>query len=193
MRHPLTPAFEFSDTVKHCAKTIKLVLFDVDGVLTDGRLILGDDGQEYKAFYSQDGHGIKMLQRHGVITGVITGRTSEVVRHRVKNLNIEHVFQGHEEKYPVYRQLIKDLKFNPEQTCFVGDDVVDLPIMLDVGLAIAVANAHPIVKQHAHWVTSKSGGQGAAREVCELIMYAQGTYGKAMENYLSTVSAKSET
>lgn len=181
----LAPAFDLPrETLARAAK-IKLVLFDVDGVLTDGRLLIGDDGQEYKAFNSKDGHGIKMMQRHGVAAGIITGRTSKVVEHRVRDLNIQHVHQGCAEKLPVYRQLLARLGLQPEQTAFVGDDVVDLPIMLSVGLAVAPRDAHPLVVRHAHWTTPSDGGRGAARELCELILYAQGHYDRAMQNYLS--------
>ncbi|HLD13797.1 MAG TPA: HAD family hydrolase [Burkholderiales bacterium] len=181
----LAPAFDLPrETLARAAK-IKLVLFDVDGVLTDGRLLIGDDGQEYKAFNSKDGHGIKMMQRHGVATGIITGRTSKVVEHRVRDLNIQHVHQGCAEKLPVYRQLLTHLGLQPEQTAFVGDDVVDLPIMLNVGLAVAPRDAHPLVVRHAHWTTPSAGGRGAARELCELILYAQGNYDREMQNYLS--------
>jgi 3-deoxy-D-manno-octulosonate 8-phosphate phosphatase (KDO 8-P phosphatase) len=167
------------------AAKVKLVLFDVDGVLTDGRLILGDDGQEYKAFNSKDGHGIKMLQRNGVTAGIITGRRSRVVEHRVADLGIRHVHQGCPEKLPVYEQLLDTLHLAPEQTAFVGDDVVDLPILLQVGLAIAVQDAHPLVRQQAHWVTPSRGGAGAARETCELILYAQNAYEAEMRGYLA--------
>jgi 3-deoxy-D-manno-octulosonate 8-phosphate phosphatase (KDO 8-P phosphatase) len=186
MGQVLKPAFEIPEAVRRRAARIKLVLFDVDGVLTDGRLILGDDGQEYKAFHSHDGHGIKMLQRSGVVAGVITGRSSRVVEHRVKNLGITHVFQGAEDKLPVYDQLLRRLDIYPEESAFVGDDVVDLPIMLKAGLAIAPTNAHALVKQHAHWTTPNGGGQGAAREACELILYAQGNYDRLMLPYLDT-------
>lgn len=182
----LAPAFDLPrETLARAAK-IKLVLFDVDGVLTDGRLLIGDDGQEYKAFNSKDGHGIKMMQRHGVAAGIITGRTSKVVEHRVRDLNIQHVHQGCVEKLPVYRQLLAQLGLQPEQTAFVGDDVVDLPIMLNVGLAVAPRDAHPLVVRHAHWTTPSDGGRGAARELCELILYAQGNYDREMKNYLSS-------
>jgi len=183
--HPslLVPSFEVSDEVLKLASKVKLVLFDVDGVLTDARLILGDDGQEYKAFNSKDGHGIKMLQRNGVAAGIITGRSSKVVEHRVRDLGIRHVYQGCKEKLPVYRRLLTELKLRPEETAFVGDDVVDLPILLQVGLAIAVQDAHPLVRRHVHWVTPSGGGQGAAREVCEMILDAQGTYSAEMLRY----------
>ena len=170
------PAFEVNPEVLVLAAKIKLVLFDVDGVLTDGRIVISDDGQEYKAFNSRDGHGIKMLQNNNIAVGVMTGRTSEVVKHRMQELDIKHVYQGCDEKLPVYRRLIAELGLAPEQAAYVGDDVVDLPIMLQTGLAIAVLNAHPIAKKYAHWITPSIGGYGAAREACELILYAQGAF-----------------
>ncbi|WP_455202115.1 3-deoxy-manno-octulosonate-8-phosphatase KdsC [Kaarinaea lacus] len=167
------------------AKNIKLVIFDVDGVLTDGSLFYGDDGQEYKAFNSRDGHGMKMLQQSGVQIGIITGRTSDVVLHRMKNLNVQHIYQGRLEKLPAFEELIGKLDLRPEQVAYVGDDVVDLPIMIRSGLAIAVPSAHEMAKQHAHWITSQPAGAGAAREICETIMKAQGTYDTAMAKYLA--------
>lgn len=158
------------------AQNIKLVIFDVDGVLTDGSLFLGDDGQEYKAFYSRDGLGMKMLQKTGVHIGIITGRTSEVVKHRMKSLSIEHVYQGQDNKLPAYEDLKTRLSLDAEEIAYVGDDIVDLPVMKQVGLAVAVADAHPVVVQHAHWHTPHAGGRGAARDVCELIMEAQNTW-----------------
>ncbi|MEJ2620061.1 MAG: 3-deoxy-manno-octulosonate-8-phosphatase KdsC [Candidatus Thiodiazotropha sp.] len=166
------------------AKAVKLVIFDVDGVLTDGGLFLGDDGQEYKAFNSRDGHGMKMLQFTGVVIGIITGRTSEVVRLRMENLGVQFVYQGKQEKLPAYEELRDKLELTDEQVAYVGDDVVDLPIMRRVGLAIAVQDAHPFVVQHAHWQTPHGGGRGAARDVCEMIMQAQGTLQTSLDHYL---------
>jgi 3-deoxy-D-manno-octulosonate 8-phosphate phosphatase (KDO 8-P phosphatase) len=166
------------------AARIRLLIFDVDGVLTDGSLFVGDDGQEYKAFHSRDGHGIKMLQQYGVEIAIITGRTSRVVEHRMANLGIRHVFQGRLEKLPAFEELTQQLSVDPDDTAYVGDDVVDLPIMRRVGLAIAVQDAHPLVKQHAHWQTPSGGGRGAARDVCELLLEAQGNLQRAMERYL---------
>ncbi|WP_455202886.1 3-deoxy-manno-octulosonate-8-phosphatase KdsC [Kaarinaea lacus] len=166
------------------AKRIKLVIFDVDGVLTDGSLFYGDDGQEYKAFHSRDGHGMKMLQKSGVDVGIITGRTSEVVKYRAQNLNIAHVYQGQLEKLPAFKALLEKLKLSPEEVAYVGDDVVDLPIMLRVGLAITVPDAHELAKKHAHWVTENPGGHGAAREICEMIMQAQETWEALIQEYL---------
>ncbi len=166
------------------AKQIKLVVFDVDGVLTDGSLFFGDDGQEYKAFNSRDGHGMKMLKGTGVEIGIITGRQSEVVKHRMLNLGIEHVYQGKLEKLPAFEELIAKLGVTKDQVAYVGDDVVDLPVMLKVGLAIAVQDAHSLVKQHAHWTTPSGGGRGAARDLCELIMQAQNTLDDQLRKFL---------
>ena len=165
------------------ASMIKLVVFDVDGVLTDGSLFIGDDGQEYKAFNSKDGLGIRMLQDSGVEVGIITGRTSDVVRHRMENLGVPHLYQGQQHKLPAYEKLLAKLGLEPEQTAYVGDDVVDLPILRRAGLAVVVADGHPLAKRHAHWETRFGGGKGAAREVCELIMEAQGTLDQQVEAY----------
>ncbi|MDX1697189.1 MAG: 3-deoxy-manno-octulosonate-8-phosphatase KdsC [Thiohalobacterales bacterium] len=166
------------------ASRIRLVIFDVDGVLTDGSLFLGDDGQEYKAFNSRDGHGIKMLQQHGVIVGIITGRTSKVVEYRMENLGITHVYQGKLQKLPAFEELIAKLDISPEETAYVGDDVVDLPVMRRAGLAIAVHDAHPLVLKHSHWQTPSAGGRGAARDVCEMLMEAKGVLKMEMDSYL---------
>ncbi|PKM45761.1 MAG: 3-deoxy-manno-octulosonate-8-phosphatase KdsC [Gammaproteobacteria bacterium HGW-Gammaproteobacteria-1] len=167
------------------AAQIRLVIFDVDGVLTDGSLYLGDDGQEYKAFNSRDGHGMKMLQATGVEIGIITGRTSQVVQHRMDGLGIRHVYQGKQEKLPAFEELVAKLGLPPHQVAYVGDDVVDLPVMRRVGLAVAVQDAAPLVKQHAHWTTDHGGGRGAARDVCELIMRAQGALDAQLQHYLT--------
>lgn len=167
------------------AASIRMVIFDVDGVLTDGSLFLGDDGQEYKAFNSKDGHGMKMLQQSGVTIAIITGRTSEVVRIRMESLGIEHVFQGIHDKRTAYAELKALIGLEDDEIAYVGDDVVDLPVMVKVGLAITVADAHPMVKQHAHWTTSNGGGKGAAREICELLMDAQGNLKPALDAYLN--------
>ncbi|MGB5538519.1 MAG: 3-deoxy-manno-octulosonate-8-phosphatase KdsC [Gammaproteobacteria bacterium] len=166
------------------AARIRLLIFDVDGVLTDGSLFIGDDGQEYKAFHSRDGHGIKMLQKHGVIVGIITGRTSKVVEHRMANLGITHVYQGKLEKLPAFEELIDKLGITPQEAAYVGDDVVDLPVMRRVGLAIAVQDAHPLVVRHSHWQTPRGGGRGAARDVCEMLMEARGVLKRDLDSYL---------
>jgi 3-deoxy-D-manno-octulosonate 8-phosphate phosphatase (KDO 8-P phosphatase) len=170
--------------ILHRAAQIKLLIFDVDGVLTDGRLILGDDGQEYKAFHSRDGHGMKLLQQSGVEIAVITGRRSQVVAHRMANLGIQHVYQGQEHKLTAFEHILRELGIQAQETAYVGDDVIDLPVLLRVGFAVAVADAHPLVRQHAHWQTPHGGGRGAARDVCELIMEAQGTLAAQLARYL---------
>ncbi|HEB85455.1 MAG TPA: 3-deoxy-manno-octulosonate-8-phosphatase KdsC [Gammaproteobacteria bacterium] len=166
------------------ARQIKLVVFDVDGVLTDGSLFVGDDGQEYKAFNARDGLGMKMLQRSGVAIGIITARSSPVVEHRMLNLGIKYVYQGKLEKLPTFESLVKKLALDFEQTAYVGDDVVDLPVLTRAGLAIAVQDAHPAAKQHAHWQTPHNGGRGAARDVCDLIMEAQNTLDTQIQYFL---------
>lgn len=167
------------------ARAIKLIIFDVDGIMTDGTLYLADDGQEYKGFNSLDGHGLKMLKNTGVELGIITGRNSQVVVHRARSLGITHLHQGAHDKLMVYRQLLGDLGLSPEQTAFMGDDVVDLPVMRRAGLAIAVPAAPDLVKAHSHYVTRREGGRGAVREACEFIMRAQGSFDAQMALYLS--------
>jgi 3-deoxy-D-manno-octulosonate 8-phosphate phosphatase (KDO 8-P phosphatase) len=166
------------------AAKIRLVIFDVDGVLTDGGLFIGDDGQEYKQFHSKDGHGMVMLQESGVDIAIITGRTSEVVRIRMASLGIEHVYQGKRDKLPAYEELKARTGLEDSDIAYVGDDVVDLPVMVRAGLAITVQDGHPLAKQHAHWVTGSGGGRGAAREVCELIMDAQGKLAPMLQRYV---------
>jgi 3-deoxy-D-manno-octulosonate 8-phosphate phosphatase (KDO 8-P phosphatase) len=167
------------------AAKIKLTVLDVDGVLTDGTLFFGDDGREYKAFSTKDGHGMRMLQHHGVELAIVTGRDSKVVARRMAELGIEHVLQGYQEKLPAFEQLLGQLRMGAMETAYVGDDVVDIPILRRVGLAIAVQDAHPLVKRYAHWTTESRGGRGAVREVCELILRAQGRLEQAMQHYLT--------
>jgi len=156
----------------------------VDGVLTDGRLFLGDDGMEYKAFNSHDGLGMKMLRNSGVAMAFITGRTSGVVAKRAESLGITQVYQGAEDKLPAFLALLESTGLSPEQCAFMGDDVVDLPPMRRCGLAVTVPSAPLLVKQHAHYETSHAAGSGAARELCELIMRAQGTFDTQLARYL---------
>ena len=172
------------DDVLQRAARVQLAVFDVDGVLTDGRLIIGDDGQEYKAFNSRDGHGLRMLQDSGITVAILTGRTSRVVDKRTRELGIAHVYQGRRDKLPAFEELLAQLNLDQQAVAYVGDDVVDLPVMRRVGLAVAVGDAHTYVKQHAHWVTEAHGGRGAAREVCELLMQAHGTLEASLRAYV---------
>jgi 3-deoxy-D-manno-octulosonate 8-phosphate phosphatase (KDO 8-P phosphatase) len=157
------------------AKAIKLVIFDVDGVMTDGGLTIGDDGQEYKTFNTQDGLGMKLLKASGVQMAIITGRTSNVVKQRSESTGVAHFYQGVDDKLAAFKDLIAKLNMTAEETAFMGDDVVDMPPMLRCGLAVCVPAAPQSVKARAHYVTQKEGGRGAVRELCELIMQAQGT------------------
>lgn len=175
-----------SETVLQRARQIRLVIFDIDGVLTDGSLFYDNQGQEYKAFNSKDGHGIRMLLESEIQIALITGRNSDLVLHRARNLQIpqENIWQGYRDKRPAFADLLTKTNLNPQQIAYVGDDVVDLPVMYQVGLAIAVNDAHEYVKQHAHWVTTAFGGRGAAREVCELLLHAQNKLQAKLESYL---------
>jgi len=166
------------------AARIRLAIFDVDGVLTDGSLYLGDDGQEYKAFNSKDGLGMKLLQSSGVGIAIITARTSQVVLLRMQSLGIEHLYQGRRDKLPAFQELLQQLDLQPERVAYVGDDLLDLPIMGRVGLAIAVQDANHEIVKRAHWQTRAKGGRGAAREVCELLMQAQGTYQAMLQRFV---------
>lgn len=163
-----------SDSLDTIARRIRLAVFDVDGVLTDGRLYMGPDGFEMKVFHTRDGHGLKALQKHGVAVGVISGRRSRAVEERMQQLGIQHVHLGVEDKLPCFEALRESLGFEASDCAFMGDDVVDLPVMETVGLSAAPADAHPDVLARAHWHGHKPGGFGAARECCDLILAAQG-------------------
>jgi 3-deoxy-D-manno-octulosonate 8-phosphate phosphatase (KDO 8-P phosphatase) len=156
------------------AARVKLAIFDVDGVLTDGKLWYDYAGRELKAFYAHDGIGMKRLLANGVEIAVITARTSHIVTERTAELGIVHVYQGQEKKLDCFEHLIGALKLSADQVCYTGDDIVDLAVMLRVGLSIAPANAHAWVRERAHWHTQLRGGEGAAREVCDLLLAAQG-------------------
>ncbi|WP_028240284.1 KdsC family phosphatase [Stutzerimonas azotifigens] len=166
------------------ARNVRLAIFDVDGVLTDGRLYFLVDGSEFKTFNTLDGHGIKMLIRSGVRTAIISGRKTPVVERRAANLGIQHLYQGREDKIVVVEELLGQLGLDYSQVAYLGDDLPDLPVIRRVGLGMAVANAAAFVRRHAHGVTEARGGEGAAREFCELIMQAQGTLEPALAAYL---------
>ena len=165
------------------AANIRLAVFDVDGTLTDGRLWYGEDGRETKVFHVHDGLGLKRLQANGVQVAIITARISHPVALRAEELDIAHVYQGQGDKRACLLELLDALHLAPEQAAFVGDDLPDLPPMRIAGLAVAVANAHPWVAEAAHWQTTKGGGMGAAREVCDLILHAQGKSGAERERW----------
>lgn len=175
---------DIDDDLRRRIAGIRLVVFDVDGVLTDGHVILGDDGFELKAFHTRDGLGMRLLQNSGVEIGIITGRTSTVVGRRAEELRVRHLMQGRPDKGPALAELIERLQIEPAHAAYVGDDMVDLPAMRAVGLGIAVADADRFTRDHAHYVTRAPGGRGAAREVCELVMAVQETLGEARARYV---------
>lgn len=163
------------------ARAVRLLILDVDGVMTDGRLHFTSDGQEAKAFFAHDGHGIKMLIRSGVPVAIITSRTSPLVARRAGELGIEHLYQGQQDKRIAYDELRTQLGLDEAQAAYVGDDVIDLPVMCHCGLAIATADARPQVRHLAHWQTPNRGGHGAVRDTCDLLMAAQGTLDAALK------------
>ncbi len=172
------------DTPINLAKKIKCIIFDIDGVLTDGSLFFDNNGNEYKAFNSHDGHGLRMLLECGLQAAIITGRESTLVTHRMTDLGINLVYQGFRDKRPALQMLLDKTKLNPEQIAYLGDDIIDLPVMTQVGLAMAVQNAQAFVIEHADYVTTKPGGSGAAREAIEFILQAQGLLTHKLESYL---------
>ncbi|MBT0585440.1 3-deoxy-manno-octulosonate-8-phosphatase KdsC [Alteromonas oceanisediminis] len=153
---------------------IQLLVCDVDGVFSDGRIYLGEHNEEFKAFHTRDGFGVKALVRSGVDVAIVTGRQSQIVARRMQALNVKYIVQGSENKADAMQSLLSQTTLTPSQVAAVGDDVPDLGLFKSAGLAIAVADAHPLVKQHANWVLSERGGFGAVRQVCDLILDARG-------------------
>ncbi len=165
--------------VLHSAKKIKLLVCDVDGVFSDGRIYLGNDGEELKAFHTKDGFGIKALGNSGVDVAIITGRRSAIVANRMTALNVKHIVQGQEDKLPALINLAKQLNLTPDEIAYIGDDIPDLACILYAGLGISVSDAHPAVSAKANYTTFIRGGFGAVREICDLIMQCQGTLDNA--------------
>jgi 3-deoxy-D-manno-octulosonate 8-phosphate phosphatase (KDO 8-P phosphatase) len=166
------------------AARIRLLVLDVDGVLTDGRLYFDSQGNETKAFYTQDGLGLKAVQQAGITLALVSGRASRMVTDRATALGIEHVYQGRGEKLGAYLDLLHKTGVRDDEVCFVGDDWIDLPILCRVGLAVAVPEAAGAVLEHVHWVTTRPGGFGAVRELCELLLDAQGQTEHMLKAYL---------
>ncbi|MGB4547692.1 MAG: HAD hydrolase family protein [Syntrophales bacterium] len=157
-------------------KKIKIFLLDVDGVLTDGRIIMDDRGREVKFFDVRDGHGLKMLMRTGIEVVFLTGRRSRVVEHRARDLGITEVYQGALNKVEVFEALLRRKGYGASEAAFAGDDIVDVPVLRRAGLSVAVANAVAEAKKAAHVVTRQRGGRGAVREICEMILRGQGRW-----------------
>jgi 3-deoxy-D-manno-octulosonate 8-phosphate phosphatase (KDO 8-P phosphatase) len=162
---------------------ITLLMLDVDGVLTDGTIIYSDSGEEIKAFNVRDGHGLKLVMRAGIEVALLTARESKVVLHRARDLGITAVYQKAIDKLAAYRSIIEGKKIEDRSVCFVGDDVIDVPVLRRVGFSVAVADAVPEVKGVVDYVTSQAGGKGAVREVCELLLKAQNKWERVTEKY----------
>ena len=163
---------------------IKLLAMDVDGVLTDGTVVIGSDGSESKVFNLLDGHGIKLWHRAGFKSAVISGRASQATTVRAEQLSIEFVRQGHKKKLPAFEKLLADAGVSADQVIYIGDDLLDLPLVRRAGFGVAVANAVDELKEVADYVTNKTGGQGAVREVIEQVLKSLGKWDKLMERYL---------
>ncbi|MEE9912851.1 MAG: HAD hydrolase family protein [Deltaproteobacteria bacterium] len=164
-------------------KKIKMLVLDVDGVMTDGGIIMDNEGREMKKFNVRDGHGLIMLERYGLQVAILTGRTSQVVEHRARDLKITEVYQGALNKKEVFAQLLLKNNLAPEAVAYLGDDIVDIPVLKMVGFSAAVADALDIVKKAVDCVTISKGGQGAVREVCEMLLVAQGFWGEVASRY----------
>lgn len=176
---------EVSQELASRIRAVKLVVFDVDGVLTDGRIIFSNSGEETKLFDVKDGHGIKLLMRSGIDVAIITARESEVVRRRARDLGITHVFQGMKDKKMALEELVKASGVAPDAMAYMGDDIIDLPVLKRVAFSAAVADAVSEVIERVDFVAKRPGGRGAARELAELILKVQGKWDEVMKAYLT--------
>lgn len=165
-----------SDEVMERARRLKGIFMDVDGVLTAGMIVFDANGVEIKHFNAHDGLACKMATLGGLQTGIISARESGTIRHRAREMGVTNLYLGRQYKLPAFRELLKNLNLQPEECCFIGDDLPDVPVMKQAGLAVAVNNATDIPKEVAHYITRKNGGEGAVREVVELVLKAQGSY-----------------
>ncbi|MCU8032107.1 3-deoxy-manno-octulosonate-8-phosphatase KdsC [Shewanella sp. SM73] len=168
-----------SDDVWQRAQKIKLLICDVDGVFSDGHIYLSNSGEELKAFHTRDGYGVRSLLTSGFNLAVITGRQSKIVENRMTALGVTHIYQGVDNKFEPYEALLALYGVTPEEVAYIGDDIVDLPVMNVVGLAVSVADGHPYVRQHAHFVTTLNGGHGALRELTDLLLLSQNKFTSA--------------
>nr|WP_042839538.1 3-deoxy-manno-octulosonate-8-phosphatase KdsC [Yersinia aldovae] len=162
-----------ASSVMQRAAKIRLLICDVDGVMSDGLIYMGNQGEELKAFNVRDGYGIRCLITSGIEVAIITGRQAKLVEDRANTLGITHLYQGQSDKLIAYNELLAALRCEPEHVAYIGDDLIDWPVMARVGLSVAVADAHPLLLPKAHYVTQINGGRGAVREVCDLILLAQ--------------------
>lgn len=169
--------------IRKSIKNIKLLLLDVDGILTDGRIIYDNNGVESKAFHVRDGHGLKMLQRAGIQVGIITGRQSNVVAHRAKELGIEFVYQGAKNKMIPYEEILAKTGLEDFQVAYAGDDLIDLPVLRRVGFSFTVADAVSDIKPYVDYITTLAGGCGAVREMCDLLLRQSGQWDDITQRY----------
>jgi 3-deoxy-D-manno-octulosonate 8-phosphate phosphatase (KDO 8-P phosphatase) len=169
--------------IKEKLEKIKMLILDVDGVMTDGRIIMDDEGRESKNFHVRDGHGLKLLQRYGIKVALLTGRRSKVVEHRAKDLGIKDVYQKVFNKKEVFEKILKKHKLKAQETAFMGDDIIDIPVLKSVGFSASVADAVEVAKKSVDYVAVNKGGQGAVREVCEMILQAQGKWQEIAAKY----------
>jgi 3-deoxy-D-manno-octulosonate 8-phosphate phosphatase (KDO 8-P phosphatase) len=170
---------EFPETLKN----IQLLLLDVDGVLTDGSIIFSDETSETKVFNAKDGQGLKLIMNFGVKVGIVTGRTSEALHRRCRDLGIKYLYDGVLQKAQVLEKIVAETGVAADHMAFMGDDIPDLPLMKRIGLSIAVADAHELVRDYSDWITSAAGGRGAVREVCDALLKARGDWKKLVERY----------
>ncbi len=180
------PAQSFDPALLLRAQAVRMLLLDVDGVLTDGRLFFGAEGEVLKAFHTLDGHGIKLIAAAGIVPAVISGRDSPALRARLDALGVSHRVLGTEDKAPAAMKLLGELGLQWSDACAMGDDWPDLPLLTQAGLAVAPPNAHIEVRQRAHWITPSAGGQGAVRELCDVLLAAHGAYARALARALGT-------
>jgi 3-deoxy-D-manno-octulosonate 8-phosphate phosphatase (KDO 8-P phosphatase) len=171
------------DVIRDKASRVKILIVDIDGVMTDGRIIYSIYGDELKFFDVQDGFGITLLRRAGINSLIITAKKSKIVKMRARDLRVAKAYQGHIDKIKPFNHALRKFKVIPEEVCFIGDDLIDIPVLKRVGLAVAVPNAVDEVKDAAHFVTSKTGGRGAVREVCDLILKSQNKWDLATSKY----------
>jgi 3-deoxy-D-manno-octulosonate 8-phosphate phosphatase (KDO 8-P phosphatase) len=188
----LAPTLAFPAALRHHAQGVRAAIFDVDGVLTDGTLYISESGETLKAFHALDGHGLKLLAQGGITPMVITGRDSPAVRRRLKDLGLVHAVFGAHDKLAAAEPLLAGLGLNWSEVAVMGDDWPDLPLMTRAGLAVAPANAHAEVKAVAHHVSLLQGGHGAARECCDLLLWATGRYEALLHGHLQTLDTTAE-
>lgn len=182
-----------SKIIAHKAQRIKLLILDVDGVMTDNKLIYSDDGVESKAFNTRDGHGMVLLQKSGIEIAIITGRTSQLVANRMQDLKVKHLFQGVPDKLPTFLKLVDTLGLAFNEIAYIGDDILDLPILMRIGLAVTPADGDAEVKSRVDYISAYDGGEGCVREVCEIILRSQGKWQQHMDFFLRDLSSTLNT